>query len=198
MCRHVYGQGYLRIKFQRPSPKNSASNPKLSKISHDHHGVNLRMAIKKFPEFFHIDGFVHHGFVQPEQSVTVISMCKFSRDCAMQSGRSDATSGRQGQWFLHHRLLCSNSSPRKTFFSSLKHRTLLISLRVTFACFLLWKLVSHLGHQIECDGRTHKLTRASMLVLVNIRNCKIWCLSGFQRRNTHTTVCESWSTRPKV
>jgi hypothetical protein len=37
-----------------------------------------------------------------------------------------------------HRL-CSNSSPRKAFLSSLNHRNLRISLRVTFGCSLLWK-----------------------------------------------------------
>jgi hypothetical protein len=37
-----------------------------------------------------------------------------------------------------HRLLCSNSSPRKAFLSSPNHRTLRISLRVTFG----WKWAS--------------------------------------------------------
>jgi len=41
-----------------------------------------------------------------------------------------------------HRLLCSNSSPRKAFLSSPNHRTLRISLRVTFGCSLLWKWAS--------------------------------------------------------
>ena len=36
-----------------------------------------------------------------------------------------------------HRLLCSNYSPRKAFLSSPNHRTLRISLRVTFGCSLL-------------------------------------------------------------
>ena len=35
-----------------------------------------------------------------------------------------------------HRLLCSNSSPRKAFLSSPNRRTLWISLRVTFGCSL--------------------------------------------------------------
>ena len=52
------------------------------------------------------------------------------------------------KWFLHHdnaprhTLLCSNSSPRKPFLSSPNHRTLQISLRVTFGCSLLWKWAS--------------------------------------------------------
>ena len=41
-----------------------------------------------------------------------------------------------------HHLLCSNSSPRKAFLSSPKHRNLRISLRVTFSCSLLWKWAS--------------------------------------------------------
>ena len=59
-----------------------------------------------------------------------------------------------------HRLLCSNSSPRKAFLSSPNHRTLWISLRVTFGCSLFWKYASrgrvshHGGHRIECDGWT--------------------------------------------
>ena len=36
-----------------------------------------------------------------------------------------------------HRLLCSNSLPRKAFLSSPNHRTVWISLRVTFGCSLL-------------------------------------------------------------
>ena len=59
-----------------------------------------------------------------------------------------------------HRLLCSNSSPRKAFLSSPNHRTLWISLRVTFGCSLFWKYASRGrvsrrgGHRIECDGWT--------------------------------------------
>jgi hypothetical protein len=41
-----------------------------------------------------------------------------------------------------HRLLCSNSSPRKAFLSSVNHRNLRISLRVTFGCSLLLKWAS--------------------------------------------------------
>jgi hypothetical protein len=29
-----------------------------------------RGAVKKFSEFFDVDGFVHHEFISPEQSVT--------------------------------------------------------------------------------------------------------------------------------
>jgi len=41
-----------------------------------------------------------------------------------------------------HRLFCSNSSPIKAFLSSPNHRTLRISLRVTFGCSLLLKWAS--------------------------------------------------------
>jgi len=50
-----------------------------------------------------------------------------------------------GSVWMHqatHRLLCSNSSLRKAFLSSPNHRTLRISLRVTFGCSLLWKWAS--------------------------------------------------------
>jgi hypothetical protein len=42
-------------------------------------------------------------------------------------------------------LLCSSSSPRKTFLSSPNHHNLRISLPVTFGCSLLWKWAST-GH----------------------------------------------------
>ena len=67
-----------------------------------------------------------------------------------------------------HRLLCSNSSPRKAFLSSPNHRTLWISLRVTFGCSLFWKRasrgrVSHHGwHRNECDGRTPEDSKRSL------------------------------------
>ena len=69
--------------------------------------------------------------------------CKFCRSCAMQFGGNSATSGRESGFCITithratHRLLCSNSSPRKAFLSSPNHRTLRISLRVTFGCCLL-------------------------------------------------------------
>ena len=67
-----------------------------------------------------------------------------------------------------HRLLCSNSSQRKAFLSSPHHRTLWISLRVTFGCSLLlnwasrWRVPHHGGHQIECDGRTPEDSKRSL------------------------------------
>ena len=67
-----------------------------------------------------------------------------------------------------HRLLCSNSSPRKAFLSSPNHRTLWISLRVTFGCSLFWKYASrgrvshHGGHRIECDGWTPEDSKRSL------------------------------------
>jgi hypothetical protein len=62
----------------------------------------------------------------------VISTCRFSRG-------SGATSGRQGQWLLHQ-----DDSPSHTALvvSSPSHRTLRISLRVTFGCSLPWKWAS--------------------------------------------------------
>ena len=67
-----------------------------------------------------------------------------------------------------HRLLCSNSSPRKAFLSSPNHRTLWISLRVTFGCSLFWKCSSrgrvshHGGHRIKCDGWTPEDSKRSL------------------------------------
>ena len=67
-----------------------------------------------------------------------------------------------------HRLVCSNSSPRKAFLSSSNHRTLWISLRVTFGCSLFWNYASrgrvshHGGHRIECDGWTPADSKRSL------------------------------------
>jgi hypothetical protein len=66
-------------------------------------------AVKKFPEFFDIDGLVHHEFVSPGQSVT----CNF---CVQVLQRlCDAVRRKwhykwQGQWFLHHDNASSHTS----------------------------------------------------------------------------------------
>ena len=63
--------------------------------------------------------------------------------CAMQFGGSGATIGRESGFcitIMHratHHLLCSNSSLRKAFMSSLNHCTLRISLQLTFGSPLL-------------------------------------------------------------
>ena len=83
-----------------------------------------------------------------DRLLMVISTCKFCRGCAMQFRGNGGTSGRESGFCITitfratHRLLCSNSSPRKAFRSSPNHRTLRISLRVTFGCSLLWKWAS--------------------------------------------------------
>jgi len=93
--------------------------------------------------FFDIDGVVHHEFIPPGQNVYGISTCKFCRCCVMQFGGNGVTSGRESGFCITithratHRLLCSNSLPKKAFLSSPNHRTLWISLRVTFGCSLL-------------------------------------------------------------
>ena len=61
----------------------------------------------------------------------------------LQFGGNGVTSGRESGFCVTityratHRYLCSNSLPRKAFLSSPNHRTLRISLRVTFGCCLL-------------------------------------------------------------
>ena len=82
-----------------------------------------------------------------DRLLMVISTCKFCRG-VMQFGGNGATSGRESGVCITithratHRLLCSNSSPRKALLSSPNHRTLQILLRVTFGCSLLWKWAS--------------------------------------------------------
>ena len=67
-----------------------------------------------------------------------------------------------------HRLMCSNSLPRKALLSSPNHRTLWISLRVSFSCSLFWKYASrkrvshHWGHRSECDGLTPEDSKRSL------------------------------------
>jgi hypothetical protein len=67
----------------------------------------------------------------------------FNIHCAMQFGGSGTTRGRDSGFcitILHratHRLLCNNSSTRKTFLSSPSHRTLQISHQATSGCSLL-------------------------------------------------------------
>jgi hypothetical protein len=74
-----------------------------------------------------------------------VSTCKFCWGCAMQFEGSGATSGGQGQWFLHHDNAPSHTSLVQQFLSSPNHRTLRISLRVTSGCSLLRKWTSK-GH----------------------------------------------------
>jgi len=51
-----------------------------------------------------------------------------------------------------------NSSPRKAFLSSPNHRTLRISLQVTFGCSLLWKWASrgHVSHPWRTSNRMQR------------------------------------------
>jgi hypothetical protein len=93
----------------------------------------------------------------------------------MQFGRSGAITDRDRGFCITitnqatHRLLCSNSSPRKTFLSSPDHRTLRVSLRVTLGCSQLVNrpqenmFRNHEGHQIKWDGRTPEDSERSLL-----------------------------------
>jgi hypothetical protein len=73
----------------------------------------------------------------------VICTCKFCTGCAMQFGRSGARSDSHCGFCITimyqatHRLLYSNSSPRRAFISSSNDHTLGISLRASFCSFLL-------------------------------------------------------------
>jgi hypothetical protein len=95
----------------------------------------------------------------PEQSTTGQLYCKI---CI----RSGSTSGRQGQWFLHH-----NNAPSHTALvvSSPNHRTLRISLRVTPRSSQLRKrpqrdrIRNHRGHQTECEARIPGDSKGSLL-----------------------------------
>jgi hypothetical protein len=91
--------------------------------------VCIRRAVKKFPGFFDVDGLVHREFVPPGQ-------------CYSSFLRASATSGRQGQWFLHH-----DNAPSHTSLAvpTPNRRALWISLLVTFGCSLFRKWAS-MGH----------------------------------------------------
>jgi len=96
-----------------------------------------------FIAFFDIDGLVHHEFVPPGHTVKGHFYVQVSHTLRDAVRRNGVTSGRESGFCITithpatHRLLCSNSSPRKAFLSSPNHRTLRISLRVTFGCSLL-------------------------------------------------------------
>jgi hypothetical protein len=101
-------------------------------------GQAIRSAIKKFPEFFDKDGPVHRESVPPGQSVTVPVLQRKRRD-KLQAG-------------------AVVSAPSHT---STSHRTLRISLPVTFGCSLLSKWASR-GHQMECEGRVPEDSNRSL------------------------------------
>jgi hypothetical protein len=111
------------------------------------------VSIRKFPEFFDIDSLVHHKFLPSGQCYWSF-LFKFCRGCAMQFIGRGATSGRDSGFCITithratHRLVCSISSPRKTFLSLPNHHNLWISLHMTFGCSLLWKWVSR-GHVLQ-------------------------------------------------
>jgi hypothetical protein len=101
-----------------------------------------------------------------DRVLLVISTCKFCSGCAMQFEGSGATSGRQGQWFLHHDNAPSHKSlVVKQFLTSPNHRTLRISLPTPYSengpqgdtfC-------NHGGHEVECDDLTPEDSKRSLL-----------------------------------
>jgi len=98
--------------------------------------------------FFDIDRVVHLEFVPPGQTVNghfYVQVLQKLHD-AVRRKRHDKW---QGDWFLYHDNTLSNTPlvvqqflAEKSFLSSPNHRTLRISLRVTFGCSLLWKWAS--------------------------------------------------------
>jgi len=113
--------------------------------------------------FFDIDGVVHHEFSPPGQTVNghfCVQVLQRLRDTVRRK-RCDKW---QGEWCVcitithraTHRLFWSSSSPRKAFLSSPNHRTLRISLRVTFGCSLLWKWASR-GHVSQPWGTPDRM-----------------------------------------
>jgi hypothetical protein len=80
----------------------------------------------------------------PDRVLSIISMCKFCRSCAMQF-RGNCKKW-QRQWVLHYDNTPSHTTlavqqflTKKIFLSSPNHHTLCMSLWVTFGCSLLWK-----------------------------------------------------------
>jgi hypothetical protein len=62
----------------------------------------IRGVLKKFPEFFSIEGLVHLKFVPPAQCYWSLIRASFAEVARRIFGGSGATSSRYGQWFLHH------------------------------------------------------------------------------------------------
>jgi hypothetical protein len=67
-------------------------------------------ALKKFWEFFYIDGLVLHEFVSPEQNVTGHSYMQVSERLSDAVRRQQGDGNWQGQWFLHHDKAPSHTS----------------------------------------------------------------------------------------
>jgi hypothetical protein len=103
----------------------------------------IQGAVKKFPEFFDKDCSVHRESVPSGQSVTVQVLQRKRRD-KQQAGT-----------------VVSAPSHKSPVVSSSSHRTLRISLPVTFGCSLLSKWASRGARfaatgdkKTECEGRT--------------------------------------------
>ena len=130
--------------------------------------------------FFDIDGVVHHEFVPPGETVNGHFYVQFLQRLRNALRRKRRNSGKESGFCITirhratHRLLCSNSSQRKSFLSSLtvlwqySDSTLRISLRVTFGCSLHWNgpqgeaFRNHGGNQIKSDGRTPEDSKRSL------------------------------------
>jgi hypothetical protein len=120
--------------------------------------IYLQGAVNTFQKFFDINGLVRYEFVPPGQSVTgcfYVQVFQRLRD-AVRRKRHDKW---QGQWFLLHDKAPSHTPlalqqflAEKTSLLSSNHRTLLISLRVTFGCSLLRKWASR--RHVSQPGRT--------------------------------------------
>jgi hypothetical protein len=85
-----------------------------------------------FLEFFDNGSLKHHEFVSSEETVTSHFYAQILQRLRMDSGFCIRMTHRDS-----HRLLSSSFSPIKTFLSSFEHRTVRISIRVTFGCSLL-------------------------------------------------------------
>ena len=141
----------------------------------------IRRAVKKFPEFLWFEK--ERQQIRYDRRITIVEL---EQDAGISHGSIHAVLPNDLKMRLvsakfvpcgfcitmthraTHLLLCSNSSPRKAFLSLPNHRTLWISLRVTFGCSLLLKYSSrrrvshHGGHRIECDGWTPEDSKRSL------------------------------------
>jgi hypothetical protein len=105
----------------------------------------IRRVVKKFPEFFDFDGLLRREFVPPGHNVTMQVLQRKLRD----------------KW--QARTVISAPSLTSLVVSSPNHRTLQISLRVTFGSSLLCTLAqedtfrNRGGQQMECEAELRKI-----------------------------------------
>jgi hypothetical protein len=121
----------------------------------------IRGAVKKFPEFYDIDGLVHHEFVPPGQSVTghfCLQVSQRKRRDKWQAGRDSDFCITMPHRAIHY-LLCSNSCHHLATVFSGSCSQWLLALTYSENRPQGDTIRNHEGHQIECDAELRKVPK---------------------------------------